>query len=89
MVDRFPEGANYTNQLTTLKEVPYGHWREFDPDDTMRFYSLRLREAGMIQGTPQEMITRGADWSFLSALRKELQPAASGTPFVCSFSGVS
>src|SRR6266536_413507 len=36
----------YTNQyeyaLQSLKEIPYGRWREYDPEDTVRFYSLRL-----------------------------------------------
>ena len=29
-----------------MKEVPYGKWREYDPEDTVRFYALRLHEAG-------------------------------------------
>jgi NitT/TauT family transport system substrate-binding protein len=56
-----------------MKEVPYGKWRAYDPEDTIRFYSLRLREAGMIKSTPQQLIAAGTDWRFLTELRKELK----------------
>src|SRR6266487_3888626 len=39
----------YDYALQTMKEVPYNKWREYDPEDTLRFYALRLREAGMIK----------------------------------------
>jgi NitT/TauT family transport system substrate-binding protein len=53
--------------------VPYWRWREYDPEDTLRFYALRLHEAGMIHGTPQRILARGTDWRFLDELRKELK----------------
>ena len=59
--------------LQTMKDIPYGKWREFHPEDTVRFYALRLREAGMIKSTPQKIIARGTDWRFLSELKKELK----------------
>ena len=37
-----------------MKEVPYGKWREYDPEDTVRFYALRLHEIGMIKTSPKE-----------------------------------
>ena len=46
--------ARYDYALQTLKEIPYRKWREFDPEDTVRFYSLRLREAGDDQVQPQQ-----------------------------------
>ena len=64
---------NYDYTLQTIKELPYGRWREFDPEDTMRFYSLRLREVGMIKSSPQKIIAEGADWRFLRELKKELK----------------
>ena len=42
----------YDYALQTLTEVPYDSWREYDPEDTMRFYALRLHEAGMITSSP-------------------------------------
>jgi NitT/TauT family transport system substrate-binding protein len=59
--------------LQTLTELPYNIWREFDPEDTIRFYALRLREAGIIKSTPQEIIAEGTDWRFLNELKRELK----------------
>jgi NitT/TauT family transport system substrate-binding protein len=64
---------NYDYALGTLKEIPYGRWREFDPEDTVRFYSLRLNEIGMIKSSPQKIIAQGTDWRFLKELKKELK----------------
>jgi NitT/TauT family transport system substrate-binding protein len=70
-------GAGFTTQLEyarqTLDEVPYGKWREFDPEDTIRFYALRLHEAGMIRSTPNQILVAGADWRFLNELKRELK----------------
>jgi NitT/TauT family transport system substrate-binding protein len=64
---------NYEYTLQSVKELPYGRWREFDPEDTMRFYCLRLREVGMIKSSPQKIIAEGADWRFWKELQKELK----------------
>jgi NitT/TauT family transport system substrate-binding protein len=39
----------------------------------MRFYSLRLHEAGMIKNSPQKIISQGTDWRFLRELKKEMK----------------
>jgi NitT/TauT family transport system substrate-binding protein len=59
--------------LQTLQDVPYGKWREYDPEDTIRFYALRLHEAGMITSSPQKIISDGTDWRFLDELKRELK----------------
>jgi NitT/TauT family transport system substrate-binding protein len=59
--------------LQVMKELSYGKWREFDPEDTIRFYALRLHEAGMIKSSPQKIIAQGTDWRFLNELKKELK----------------
>jgi NitT/TauT family transport system substrate-binding protein len=64
---------NYSYALQTMKELPYGKWREYDHEDTVRFYALRLQEAGMIKATPQKIIAQGTDWRFLNALKKEFK----------------
>jgi NitT/TauT family transport system substrate-binding protein len=56
-----------------MKDVPYGRWREYDPEDTVRFYALRLHEVGMLKSTPQKLIAQGTDWRFLKELKKELK----------------
>jgi NitT/TauT family transport system substrate-binding protein len=63
----------YASALQTMQEVPYNQWREYDPEDTMRFYALRLHEAGMIKSSPQKLIAQGTDWRFLNELKKELK----------------
>jgi NitT/TauT family transport system substrate-binding protein len=44
-----------------------------DPEDTIRFYALRLHEAGMIKNSLQKLIQQGTDWRFLTELKKELK----------------
>jgi len=56
-----------------LREIPYGHWREYNPEDTLRFYALRLREAGMVNSPPQKIISHGTDWHALDQLKQELK----------------
>jgi NitT/TauT family transport system substrate-binding protein len=72
LVDRgFTERYDYA--LQTLGELPYNRWREYDPEDTMRFYALRLHEAGMITSTPNQIIAEGTDWRFLDEIKRELK----------------
>jgi NitT/TauT family transport system substrate-binding protein len=59
--------------LQALRDIPYNRWRDYDPEDTMRFYSLRLHEAGMIKASPQRIIAQGTDWRFLNELKRELK----------------
>jgi NitT/TauT family transport system substrate-binding protein len=63
----------YDYALQVMKELPYGRWREYSAEDTVRFYALRLHEAGMIKSSPQKLIAQGTDWRFLNALKKELK----------------
>ena len=44
-----------------------------DTEDSVRFYALRLHEAGIIKSTPQKIIAQGTDWHFLDELKKELK----------------
>jgi NitT/TauT family transport system substrate-binding protein len=63
----------YDIALQSLTEVPYGAWREFDPEDSMRFYALRLHEVGMITTSPNALLAEGTDWRFLNELKRELK----------------
>ena len=36
-------------------------WREFDPEETVRFYALLLSDAKLIKKTPQEIISAATD----------------------------
>lgn len=64
---------HHDHTLQALKEIPYGKWREYDPEDTLRFYALRLHEVGMIKSGPQKIIAEGTDWRFLNEIKKELK----------------
>ncbi len=59
--------------LEIIKSLSYGRWRTDNPVDTIRFHSLRLREVRMISATPQEIIDRGCNFSYLDELKKELK----------------
>jgi NitT/TauT family transport system substrate-binding protein len=56
-----------------VRELAYGHWRDYNPEETVRFYALRLREAGMVKASPQKLIAQGTDWRFLERLKRELK----------------
>jgi NitT/TauT family transport system substrate-binding protein len=64
---------SYDYALQTMKDVPYGQWRQYEPEDTVRFYALRLHEAGVIKSSPQKLIAQGTDWRFLNELKKEMK----------------
>jgi NitT/TauT family transport system substrate-binding protein len=63
----------YDYALQTLKDVPYDRWREYDPEDTIRFYALRMRDSGFIKSTPQKIIADSTDCHFLDELKRELK----------------
>jgi NitT/TauT family transport system substrate-binding protein len=63
----------YDYALQTMRELPYDKWREYDAEDTIRFYALRLREAGFIKSSPQKIIADGTDWRFLDEVKRELK----------------
>jgi NitT/TauT family transport system substrate-binding protein len=84
-----PEGAvrflvdqGYTTEydytLQAVSTIHAGGWRaDYDAEDTLRYYALRLYEAGMIRSSPDEIIARGTDWRFLSEVRRDRASTAS------------
>jgi len=72
LIDRgFTDRYDYAQQ--TLTELPYDKWRDYDPEDALRFYALRLHDVGMIKSSPQKIIADGTDWRFLNELKRELK----------------
>ena len=63
----------YDYALQAIKDIPYGQWREYSAEDTLRFYALRLHEVGMLKSTPQKLLAQGTDWRFFTELKKELK----------------
>jgi len=72
MVDKGYE-PRYEVAHEVLNQVSYRRWREANPEDTLRFYALRLYEVGMIKTNPNKLIAQGTDWRFLNQLKKELK----------------
>jgi NitT/TauT family transport system substrate-binding protein len=83
-------GQSYETTLAAVKHLPYGVWRRYDPGDTIRFYGLRLRDAGAVKIKPGDVIRRNTDWRFLNELKEEMaqtafapHPASSGFALNC------
>lgn len=79
-----PEGAargivdggfvdRYDYALETVATIPYNLWHEYDSEDTLRFYALRLHEIGMLENHPNALVAKGTDWRFVNELRRELK----------------
>ena len=52
----------YDEAVELLSAVPYGKWREYDPEDTLRFYALQLHDLGLIKTSPNKIVAEGTDW---------------------------
>lgn len=63
----------YDIGLEVIKSLPYNNWRDWNPEDTLRFFALRLHEVGMIKMSPNKLIAQGTDWRFLNELKRELK----------------
>jgi NitT/TauT family transport system substrate-binding protein len=63
----------YDLALQTLKDIRYDSWRDYDLEDSLRFYALRMQETGMITSSPQKIIADGTDFRFLDELKRELK----------------
>jgi NitT/TauT family transport system substrate-binding protein len=64
---------SYEIARQTLRDIRYDVWRDFDPEDSLRFYALRMQETGMIKSSPQQIIAEGTDFRFLNELKRELK----------------
>lgn len=73
----------YDYALQLLNELPHGWWHEYDPEDSVRFYALRLRDAGMISSSPEKLVAEATDWRFLNAIKAEQPITAASARFVC------
>ena len=67
----FRTAPEYAKQA--IREIPYGRRRDHNPEDTLRFYALRFREARLIKSSPQKLIAQGTDWRILEQLKREMK----------------
>ena len=65
--------GHYDYQRQALTDLPYYKWREYDAEDTIRFYPLRLYEVGLIKSSPNKILAEHTDWRFFNELRRELK----------------
>lgn len=56
-----------------LSDARYDVWRDYDPEDSLRFYALRMKETKVTSMSPQDVIARGTDWRFLNELKQEMK----------------
>jgi NitT/TauT family transport system substrate-binding protein len=55
-----------------IRDLSYD-WRELDPEETLRFFALRLADAKLIKATSQQIIAQGSDFAYMRQLRTELK----------------
>jgi NitT/TauT family transport system substrate-binding protein len=69
----------YEYALQTLTELPYDDWREFDSEDSLRFFALRLHEVGMITSSPNQLLADGrGGWLRLDRFPLSISGASAG-----------
>jgi NitT/TauT family transport system substrate-binding protein len=55
-----------------IRDLSYD-WRELDPEETLRFYALRLADSKLIKRSSQQIITQGSDFAYMRQLKTELK----------------
>ena len=61
----------YDSVRQGFDDVSYRAWRDYDFEDSIRFWALRLHEVGVIKSSPDKIIATGTDSRFLNAVRKD------------------
>ena len=64
---------DYELAVQSLRDIPFKRWREYDSADSLRFYALRLHEAGLVKSNPQKLLASGTNWSFIEQLKREMK----------------
>jgi NitT/TauT family transport system substrate-binding protein len=79
--------TQYDQTLEAVRTIHAAGWLgDYDAEDTLRYYALRLREAGMVRSSPDRIIARGTDWRFLAEVRRD-RAATASAPLVCPIGG--
>ena len=53
--------SRYDYSLQAMSDARYDVWRDYDAEDSLRFYALRMQETGIIEASPQKIIAEGTD----------------------------
>ena len=67
-----PARVTYDVLYGFMKSMPM-NWRDYDPEDTLRYFALRLADGNLIKKTPDQMINDSTDFAYFKQLRKELK----------------
>ncbi len=62
----------YDRVLDSIPGQSFAVWREFNPEDTVRFLALRLKDAGLVKSNPDELIARATDRRYLNEIKRDL-----------------
>jgi NitT/TauT family transport system substrate-binding protein len=70
----YKDNPQFTEQVIydIIKDESFD-WREYEPEETTRFFALRLADAKLVKKSPQQIVTEGMDLSWFRQLRKELK----------------
>jgi NitT/TauT family transport system substrate-binding protein len=71
--------ARYDFAIQGPSGMRYDVWRDYDPEDCLRFYASRMREADLIKSNPKKLIDEHTDWRFLDEFRRELKSDLTST----------
>jgi NitT/TauT family transport system substrate-binding protein len=69
---KVPAAQNAPLLYEAIKDLPY-QWRDYDPEESLRFFALRLADGKLIKKTPQQIIADGSDFAYFRRLQKELK----------------
>jgi NitT/TauT family transport system substrate-binding protein len=59
--------------VTAAMAMSTYNWRDLDPEETLRFFGLRLAAIKLIKRTPDQLIQSGTDLAYMRQLRSELK----------------
>ena len=66
-------GADNFVFASPIELIPYDLWHDYDAENTMRFFALRLYDAGFLKNSPNALIAEGTDWRFINELKREMK----------------
>jgi NitT/TauT family transport system substrate-binding protein len=71
-VARFPDNGSEEIVSEVIKDLSYD-WRALDPEDTLRFFAVKLGDSKLVKGTPQQIIDQGSNFAYMRQLKTDLK----------------
>jgi len=73
MIEKYHPKVKPEILVQAMKELPYRTWRQLSPENSVRFYAIRMHELGIVKSDPKKLIAQDSDFRFLNELKKELK----------------